>query len=341
MDGMRAYITRFGRAGDLAGWAALLVVYLVWGSTYLAIRVGVRGLPPLTLAGLRYLIAGLLLYPFAIRIGDAESRREDKPGRREWLAVTVVAVLLPVCGNGGVSIAEQTLSSGVAAVLVATVPLWMVAFAWPINRARPTGRTASGLMLGMAGVAVLAGLSGSVKASGVLIVLFASAAWGLGSVLSHRLPLPRRTMLATAMEMLVAGVVLLAAAAVHGDFGHIAWSHVSGSTWFALAYLIVPGSILAFSAYGFALGRLPLATVSTYAYVNPVVAVLLGALILAEPLTGWEAVGSALVVVSVVVAREPRRGGDPGPAEPEPEPDDQPTALCPDRFRPGHSVSAS
>ncbi|HEY3873102.1 MAG TPA: EamA family transporter [Actinocrinis sp.] len=304
---MRAFTTRLGRSGDLAGWAALTVVYLVWGSTYLAIRIGVRGLPPLTLAGVRYLIAGLLLYPFAIRAGGTEARREDKPGRKQWLAVAVVAVLLPVCGNGGVTIAEQTLPSGVAAVLVATVPLWMVAFAWPIDRSRPTARTASGLAIGMAGVVVLAGLSGAVKPGGVLIVLFASAAWGLGSVLSHRLALPGRTMLATAMEMLVAGAVLLAAAAVHGDFSRIAWSHVSGSTWLALAYLIVPGSIIAFSAFGFALGRLPLTTVSTYAYVNPVVAVLLGAVILSEPLTGWEAVGSALVVVSVIVARRPRR----------------------------------
>jgi drug/metabolite transporter (DMT)-like permease len=327
MNSMRAFATRFGRTGDLAGWAALIVVYLVWGSTYLAIRVGVRGLPPLTLAGLRYLVAGLLLYPFAIRAGGAEKRREDKPRRKQWLAVAVVALLLPVCGNGGVSVAEKTLPSGVAAVLVATVPLWMVAFAWPIDRSRPTAQTALGLALGLAGVVVLAGFSGAVRLSGVLIVLFASAAWGLGSVLSHRLPLPGRTMLATAMEMLIAGVVLLAASAVHGDFSRIAWSHVSGSTWLALAYLIVPGSILAFSAYGFALGRLPLTTVSTYAYVNPVVAVLLGAIFLSESLSAWELLGSALVVVSVIVARTPRRRATNVPAPPSPAPSQPPSGL--------------
>lgn len=292
---------------DLLGWAALAVVYVVWGSTYLAIRVGVRDVPPLTLAGLRYLIAGLLLYPVALRSGRAEMRRNDKPRAQQWVAAALIGLLLLVLGNGGLSIGEQTLGSGFAAVLVATVPLWMVAFAWAIYRRRPTARAAAGLVIGMLGVVVLASSSSaSGHLSGVLVVLGASGAWGLGSVIAGRVPLPRRALLAAALEMLAGGVILLVAAVIHGDFGRTHWSHVPAGSWFALAYLIGPGSVLAFTAYGFALTRLPLPTVSTYAYVNPVVAVLLGAAILAEPLTAHEVAGTVLVVVSVTLTLQHR-----------------------------------
>ena len=291
--------------GALLGWAALAVVYVVWGSTYVAIRVGVRDLPPLAMTGSRLLIAGLLLYPAAVRSGGPELRSEDRPGKRQWLACLVVAVLLLVLGNGGLSVGEKTLGSGFAAVLVATVPLWMVAFAWPINRTRPTARATAGVLLGLAGVAVLAGASGSGRLDGVLIVLGASMSWALGSVLAHRLALPRRALLAAAMEMLIAGALLLTASAADGDLTRVDWSHVGSGSWFALAYLIVFGSILAFSAYGYALAHLPLTTVSTYAYVNPVVAVLLGALLLSERLTAQELAGTAIVVASVALALRP------------------------------------
>ncbi len=142
-------------------WIALGIVYVVWGSTYLAIRVGVGHLPPLLLAGTRYVIAGALLYPIARRAsaGDrtAAGRPRPRPGVRAWLACAVVGVLLLFAGNGGVSVAETTLPSGVAAVLVATVPLWMIVFAWPVERERVTARSAAGLVIGLAGVAVLVG----------------------------------------------------------------------------------------------------------------------------------------------------------------------------------------
>ena len=304
---------------DVLGWAALAVVYVVWGSTYLAIRVGVRDVPPLTLAGLRYLIAGLLLYPLALRSGRGELRRSDSPRARQWLAAALIGLLLLVLGNGGLSIGEQTLGSGFAAVLVATVPLWMVAFAWAINRRRPTTRAAAGLVSGLLGVVMLASSSSaSGHLSGVLVVLAASASWGLGSVIAGRVPLPRRALLAAALEMLTGGVILLVAAAIHGDFGRIDWSQVHAGSWLALAYLIVPGSVLAFTAYGFALTRLPLPTVSTYAYVNPVVAVLLGAAILAEPLTAHEVAGTALVVASVALTLQHRRSRRTEPAAKSP-----------------------
>jgi drug/metabolite transporter (DMT)-like permease len=286
-------------------WIALVVVYLVWGSTYLAIRVGVGHLPPLLFAGIRYIVAGALLYPIALRIatksrGPGEGRA--RPGAKAWLAGAVVGLLLLCGGNGAVTFAETTVPSGLAAVLVATVPLWMIIFAWPLQGQRVTWKSAAGLAVGLAGVAILVGSStASARVSGVVIVLGAAASWGFGSVLSHRLPLPGTALLAAAMEMIVGGVVLLIVAAGTGEFSHVRWSAVPATSWIALIYLIGPGSILAFTAYGYALSHLPVTTVSTYAYVNPVVAVLAGILILGERLTWHEAIGAALVVGSVVI----------------------------------------
>jgi drug/metabolite transporter (DMT)-like permease len=298
------------RSPNLLGWAALVVVYVVWGSTYLAIRVGVRDLPPLTMAGLRYLTAGLVLYPIAIRAGAAGARATDRPGLRQWLGSAVVGFLLLVVGNGGLSIGEQTLDSGFAAVLVATVPLWMVVFAWPIRRERPTKAGVGGLGIGLVGVAVLTGAgSGSPHLPEVALVLGASCAWGLGSVLAPRLSLPRRALVAAALEMIAGGVLLLVAATVRGEYGALRWSEIPVDAWLAVLYLIGPGSLLAFTAYGYALSRLPLSTVSTYAFVNPVVAVLLGVVLLGEHLASNEALGTALVVTSVVLTLRHRSGG--------------------------------
>jgi drug/metabolite transporter (DMT)-like permease len=289
----------------LLSWIALVVVYVVWGSTYLAIRVGVGHLPPLLFAGIRYVVAGALLYPIARRAttrsrGPGESG--TRPGVKAWLAGAAVGILLLSAGNGGVTFAETRLPSGFAAVLVATVPLWMIVFAWAIQHQRVAGKSAVGLLVGLAGVVVLVG---SAAPSGgiiyVIIVLGAAAAWGFGSVLSNRLPVPGHALLAAAIEMLAGGVVLLLVAAGTGEFSHVRWSAVPATSWIALAYLIGPGSILAFTAYGYALSHLPVTTVSTYAYVNPVVAVLAGILILGEQFTWREGLGAALVLVSVVV----------------------------------------
>jgi drug/metabolite transporter (DMT)-like permease len=284
---------------------AILVVYLVWGSTYLAIRVGVGHLPPLLLAGTRYVMAGALLYPIALRAttssrGSAHDRA--KPDAKAWVAGAVIGILLLFAGNGGLTLGETTLPSGFAALLVATVPLWMIIFAWPVQHQRVTVRSAAGLAVGLGGVAVLVGggtASGSI--SGVIIVLGAAAAWGFGSVLSHRLAVPSHAMLAAAIEMLAGGVVLLAVGAGSGEFSRIQWSSVPATSWIALAYLIGPGSILAFTAYGYALSHLPVTTVSTYAYVNPVVAVLAGIMFLGEQFTWREGLGAALVLASVII----------------------------------------
>jgi drug/metabolite transporter (DMT)-like permease len=308
----------------ILSWIALVVVYVVWGSTYLAIRVGVGHLPPLLFAGIRYVVAGALLYPIARRTtsrsrgpGERGTRRETRPGVRAWLAGAAVGILLLSAGNGGVSFAETRLPSGFAAVLVATVPLWMIVFAWAMQHQRVAGKSAAGLLVGLAGVVVLVG---SAAPSGgiiyVIIVLGAAAAWGFGSVLSHRLPVPGYALLAAAIEMLAGGVVLLVVAAATGEFSHVRWSAVPATSWIALAYLVGPGSILAFTAYGYALSHLPVTTVSTYAYVNPVVAVLAGVVILGEHLSLREGLGAALVVGSVVIilhrSRKPARSGPAG-----------------------------
>ena len=303
-----------GTAADsrsrVLSWIALGVVYLAWGLTYLAIRVGVEHLPPLMLAGIRYVVAGALLYPVALRAGvtrrgSAPGETKPvrvKPGVKAWLAGAVVGILLLFAGNGGVSVGETTLPSGIAAVLVATVPLWMTVFAWPLQHQRISVRATAGLAVGLGGVAILAGSGMAAgRVSGVLIVLGASAVWGFGSVLSHRLALPDNAMLAAAIEMLAGGVVLLAVAAGSGQFSRIHWSSVPASSWIALAYLIGPGSILAFTAYGYALSHLPVTTVSTYAYVNPVVAVLAGIAFLGEQFTVREGLGAALVLISVII----------------------------------------
>jgi drug/metabolite transporter (DMT)-like permease len=308
-----------GTRSRVLSWVALGVVYLVWGSTYLAIRVGVGHLPPLLLAGTRYVIAGALLYPIALRAATSSrgpARGRAKPGARAWFAGAVIGILLLFAGNGGLTLGETTLPSGFAAVLVATVPLWMIVFAWPVQHQRVTARSAAGLAVGLAGVTVLIGdgtASGSI--SGVIIVLGAAAAWGFGSVLSRRLAVPCHAMLAAAIEMLAGGVVLLAVGAGSGEFSRIQWSAVPVTSWLALAYLIGPGSILAFTAYGYALSHLPVTTVSTYAYVNPVVAVLAGILFLGERFTWREGLGAALVLASVIITLHRSRGASrPAPA---------------------------
>jgi drug/metabolite transporter (DMT)-like permease len=291
------------------GWPALLVVWVFWGGTYLGIRVADQTIPPLLMAGTRYLIAGILLLPFGLRSGPPEQRVTDRPRARQWLSAAAVGVLLLAVGNGGVSVAERRIPSGLAALLVATVPLWLVVLDQVINHRPARPPVLIGLLAGLAGVGLLSGVisvgavagSGQASTVGTVTVLAAAAAWALGTVLAGKLDIPVRPMLATAMQMLIGGAVLLAAAAVAGEFRHFDPGQVSASSWVALAYLIGPGSILAFTAYGIAVRTLSTATVSTYAYVNPVVAVILGALILAEPVTPSILAGGSCIVVAVAV----------------------------------------
>jgi len=301
------------RRAGLVAWVCLLIVYVVWGSTYLAIRVGVETMPPLLMAAARNLVAGVIMFPVAmgarrraIRDGQALARW---PGRAEWLGCATVGVLLLVA-NGLVGVGEKTVPSGLAALLVATVPLWLLGFDAVLNHARLGLAPVAGLVLGLAGVGLLSGLgdgSGRVSAVGVVIILGAASMWALGTIMTRRVTIPSRPALASGMELLCGGVALLALAAAGGEFGSLHLAEVSWRSWLALGYLIVIGSIVAFSAYGIAVRALPTATVATYAYVNPVIAVLLGALILNERLTPAMFGGGALIVgaVVLVVRRSP------------------------------------
>ena len=292
---------RLDSPGGPAAWAALLAVWVVWGSTYIAIWVGDQSIPPLVMASTRYLIAGTLLFPIATRSGGPQLRAADRPGIAQWLGMAAVGTLLLACGNGAVSSAEKALPAGLTTLLVATVPIWMVLADRIINgRAIPRASWLA-LIIGVAGVGILARPHGHGSTVPALIVLGGSLCWGAGSVLAGRLPAPSRPMLGSAMEMLAGGVVLAALAAVTGELSHLDPGQVSGRSVLALLYLIGPGSLLAMTCYVVVLRRLPTAAVSTYAYVNPVVAVSLGALLLGEHLPPATVLGGAVVLASVAL----------------------------------------
>ena len=301
------------RRASLVAWVCLLIIWVVWGSTYLAIRVAVETMPPLLMAAVRNMVAGAIMFPAAmgarrraIRAGQ-DLRRW--PSRAEWIGCVTVGVLLLVA-NGAVGIGERTVPSGLAALLVATVPLWLLGLDAVLNHARLGLAPMAGLALGLAGVGLLSGLGGSagrVSAVGVVIILGAAAMWAFGTIMARRVTIPSSPALASGMELLCGGVALLALAAAGGELGSVHPAEVSWRSWLALGYLIVAGSIVAFSAYGIAVRELPTATVATYAYVNPVIAVVLGTLILNERLTPAMFAGGALIVgaVVLVVRRSP------------------------------------
>jgi drug/metabolite transporter (DMT)-like permease len=305
---------RPGPAG-LVAWVSLLIVWVVWGSTYLAIRVGDETIPPLVLASARYLTAGVIMFPVALRQAGSAARAAGapagryRPRRAEWLGCAVVGILL-LGANGAVCVGETTVPSGLTALLIATVPLWLLGLDAVLNHARLGLAPVTGLAVGLAGVGLLSGLGGGkggVSVSGVVIILCAAAAWALGTIMARRVRTPASPALTSAMQLLTGGAVLLVLAAVTGEFGSFRLSAVAERSWVALGYLIVVGSIIAFSAYVIAVRMLPTATVATYAYVNPVIAVLLGTFILNEPVTPGMLAGGVLIVgaVVLVVRRSP------------------------------------
>ncbi|HEY9855043.1 MAG TPA: EamA family transporter [Stenomitos sp.] len=294
-----------------AAWpviGALAIVYLVWGSTYLAIRIAVGGLPPFLMAGMRYLLASLLM------IAAGLATRQVRPTWREVSSSSVVGLFLLLGGNGLVVWAEQYVSSGLAALLVASVPLWILAqqAAWP-GGSRPTPLGTAGVLLGFGGVVALmwpqisGGERHALWAQGV--VLIGAFLWAFGTLLGRRLPMPRSGVYSSAFQMLGAAVAFLAISAGFGEPAHVNWSTVPLQAWGALAYLVVMGSCVAFSAFAWLVQNAKPDLVSTYAYVNPVVAVGLGALILQEPVDAWVLAGAALIVSSVVLVV---RGGSRG-----------------------------
>jgi drug/metabolite transporter (DMT)-like permease len=287
-------------------WAALCAIYLIWGSTYLAIRLMVETVPPALGAGVRFLIAGGAMLAFLATRGPI------RVTRAQLLWCAVVGTLLAAGGNGLVTIAERDVPSGLAALLIASEPLWIVLLRG-LTRDRVAGRTLAGVALGFAGVGILllpGGRPDDVPIGMALLIVVAAASWAFGSFLSPRVDLPRDPLTSTAWSLLIGGAVLVAGGLLAGEGGAVDVGAFSAKSLAALAYLIVVGSIVAFSCYAWLLANAPISQVSTYAYVNPVIAVMLGAVFLSESVAVATIAGMVLVVASVAVivrveARQP------------------------------------
>jgi drug/metabolite transporter (DMT)-like permease len=281
--------------------AAFAAVYIVWGSTYLAILFAIETLPPFLMAATRFLVAGTLILAWAApRAGRA-------PTRTEWRAAFVIGGLLLMGGNGAVVWAEQTVPSSVAALLIAVTPAWMVLLDWLWHGARrPGGRTVTGLVLGFGGLALLIGPgallgAGRIDPAGALVVVGGSLSWSIGSLYSRRAPRPPGASLGTGMQMLAGGALLLLLAVLAGEPARLDLAAVSLRSALSVAYLIVFGSIVAYSAYIWLLRVVSPARVATYAYVNPIVAVLLGWTLAGEALTLRMAVAALVIVLGVAL----------------------------------------
>ena len=294
------------RASALAIWSALLAVYLIWGSTYLAIRYAVETAPPFLMAGVRFIISGGFLYGLRRLLAD------PAPKSAEWRSAAIVGILLLLGGNGGVVWAEQFLPSGLAALLVATVPLWMVFLdALRPGGHRPSFMAATGIIIGFIGVVLLirsmATSNTAMNSFGVVALLFAALSWATGSLYGRTAHLPASQLLGTGMEMLAGGVALLLVSLAVGEWGRFDPGLVSQRSALAVAYLTVVGSS-AFVAYVWLLRVAPTPLVATYAYVNPLVAVLLGYFLAQEPLTLRILLAATLIIGSVAVVSMRRRG---------------------------------
>ena len=288
--------TKLSYAPGWQVWTALLIVYVVWGSTYLAIRVVVESMPPFVASGIRFGTAGFVLAALLLLRGGASKLRVT---RQELASSALIGILLLCIGNAMVSVGEITVPSGVAALVIGIVPLMVLLLRF-ISGERVPLIALLGVGVGFCGLAVLAvpgGLDGSIDATGMLILVIASISWSIGSFLSRRVPLPRDPFVSTTYQLLSASVALFLVAAVTGQLS-TPFQPTTASV-VALLYLITFGSLIAYTAYTWLLQHAPLTRVATYAYVNPVVAVFLGAIILNEKITPTIAVGALLIVASV------------------------------------------
>ena len=282
---------------------AFLAIYIVWGSTYLAIRYAVETIPPLVTAGIRHTIAGSILLVWAMARGY-------RPRREHWLAGSIVGALFFLVGHGTLHWAEQQVASGLAALLIATEPMFILVLAWLSGQQKISRLSALGLAFGVAGVAILTGVELSSKGAsliGMLAVLLGSLAWAAGVVISPKLKLPTDALARTAVPLVCGAVMLLATAGVTGEFHSLHWSAISLRSILGLAFLIVFGSIVAFTAYTWLLQRCPPTLVATHTYANPVVAVLLGWLLASEPLTARVALASVAILSAIVLIRKGER----------------------------------
>jgi drug/metabolite transporter (DMT)-like permease len=295
----RKSATDRSRAYSIQLALAFVAIYIIWGSTYLAIRYAVETIPPLVTAGIRHSIAGTILLAWAWARGF-------RPTRAHWLSGLVVGALFFLIGHGTLHWAEKYVGSGLAALLIATEPMFILVLAWSMGQQKISRLSALGLGLGVLGVAILTGAELTVKGSSLLAlmaVLVGSLAWSAGVVISPKLKLPSDALGRTALPTICGAVMLLAAAALTGEFHATHWASISSKSILGLAYLIVFGSVVAFTAYTWLLQRCPPALVATHTYANPVVAVFLGWLLASEPLTMRVVLASVAILGAIILIR--------------------------------------
>jgi drug/metabolite transporter (DMT)-like permease len=284
----------FARRSPAAVVAALATVYLVWGSTYLAIRVADRTIPPLLMSSVRFLIAGTALFAFA-------SRGRARPTLRQWGAAAIVGAGLLLIGNGGVAWAETRIESGLAALIIAMIPLWVALMDRVFFGRRLSLAAVSGLVVGFGGVALLIRPGGGGDIVAMLLLVGAASGWAAGSLYARGAALPESPLLSASMQMLSAGVLLGIAGLATGEASDVSADSFSVKPVMAVAYLVLIGSIVAFTAYAWLLKNVRISIVATYAFVNPVVAVVLGTVFLSEPLHWTTVIAGVAIVVAVVL----------------------------------------
>lgn len=282
-------------------WSALIALYIVWGSTYLAIRFAVETIPPFMHASLRFLVSGVILFLWRRAAGD------PVPTKSNWKSTAIVGTLLLLGGNGLVALAEKTVPSGIAALMISTSPFWLVLFeSFRAGGTKPNWQSILGLVVGFGGVFLLIGpaeITGSEQAFdtfGIILLLFAPLLWSLGSIYARGADMPKSTLMSTGMQMLAGAVALLIVSVLAGELNGFSFGQVSARSWWGLIYLITFGSLVGFVAYGWLLHNAPVSLFSTYAYVNPVVAVFLGWLLANEELNARIAVASAIIIGAVI-----------------------------------------
>ncbi|MDQ3007477.1 MAG: EamA family transporter [Chloroflexota bacterium] len=288
-------------------WIALLALYIVWGSTYLAILFAVDTIPPFLQAGLRFLISGLILMIWRRAAGD------EMPSLKQWKSLAIIGTLLLLGGNGLVSFAEQRIASGVAALIIGTVPLWLVLIeALRPGGVKPSWRALIGLIIGFGGIYLLIGPSQETggfqfDVPGTLLLMAAAFLWSVGSIYSRSAELPKSALMTTGAEMLAGSIPIFLVSILFGEWKSFSFAQVSTQSWLALLYLITFGSMVGFVAYIWLLQNAPVSLVATYAYVNPLVAVLLGSWFAQESLTSRTLVAAGIIIGSVVFINSARQ----------------------------------
>ncbi|MCY7377348.1 MAG: EamA family transporter [Pyrinomonadaceae bacterium] len=313
--------------------AAFAAVYIFWGSTYLAIKYAIETLPPFLMASARFIVAGSMLLVWA-----RFSKDYERPQAAHWKTSFIVGTLLLLGGNGGVVFAQHYISSSLAALLVATEPFWIVLLSWLwLKGARPNWKVALGLAIGFLGVWLLIGgqtanaadaNAGSMQLLGTFAVIFSAMAWAIGSIYGIRSPVPKSSILTAGMQMFSGGLVLLLVSLMAGEFSKFNVAEVSRNSWLGLAYLIIFGSLIGYTAYSWLLKNAPPERVATYAYVNPIIAVFLGWLIAGETFTTQMLVGAGVIVGSVVLITSHDRAGKDAEENLEIHESNTPTGNC-------------